>query len=57
MECADETAGTTPAPAPPGIPRVRSEQLLAGHRELLIEHGSELYRLQATRNGKLILTK
>ena len=37
--------------------RVSSEQLLAGRRELLIEHGGEEYRLLLTRNGKLILTK
>ncbi len=34
-----------------------SSQLLAGDREVIIEHGSEKYRLQQTRSGKLILTK
>ncbi len=37
--------------------RIASENLLAGGRELEIEHGDEVYRLRQTRNGKLILTK
>jgi len=36
---------------------VRSEQLLHGKRELIILHGSQIYRLMETRNGKLILQK
>lgn len=35
----------------------RSEQLLHGHREVLIQHGQEFYRLRLTRAGKLILYK
>jgi hemin uptake protein HemP len=38
-------------------PRVRSEQLLQGRRMVEITHNGEVYRLQATRLGKLILTK
>lgn len=34
-----------------------SESLLAGARELVIEHAGELYRLRVTNQGKLILTK
>lgn len=34
-----------------------SARLLHGQREVLIRHGSELYRLRHTRNDKLILTK
>lgn len=37
--------------------RIRSAELLQGEREVLIEHGSEIYRLRLTRNGKLILQK
>lgn len=37
--------------------RVTSEQLLAGRRELFIEHGGDSYRLRVTNKGKLILTK
>lgn len=38
-------------------PEWTSEQLLVGQLEVLIRHGDEVYRLRATRNGKLILTK
>lgn len=40
-----------------GLPRLTSESLLRGSRELLIEHQGELYRLRLTGNNKLILTK
>ena len=36
---------------------VTSEQLLGGAREIAIRHEGQEYRLQVTRNGKLILTK
>jgi hemin uptake protein HemP len=36
--------------------RVRSDDLLGRHGELVIEHGGKEYRLRVTRNGKLILT-
>lgn len=36
---------------------VSSESLLAGQRELLIQHGTERYRLRLTANNKLILVK
>jgi hemin uptake protein HemP len=39
-----------PAPVP-------SQQLLQGRRLVEIAHNGEVYRLQATRLGKLILTK
>lgn len=38
-------------------PTVRSEELLQGTRELRIVHGKEIYRLQLTRNNRLILHK
>lgn len=41
-------------PDPPR--RVRSETLLAGRSELVIEHHGREYRLRVTQNGKLILT-
>ncbi|VAW83693.1 hypothetical protein MNBD_GAMMA16-1198 [hydrothermal vent metagenome] len=37
--------------------RITSAELLAGQRELVIEHGAEEYRLRITSKGKLILTK
>jgi hemin uptake protein HemP len=36
---------------------LRSEELLGGLREIVIRHNGQEYRLQVTRNGKLILTK
>ena len=38
-------------------PLLDSAQLLRGHRAVEIQHNGELYRLQSTRTGKLILTK
>ena len=38
-------------------PLVDSETLMRGHRTIEISHKGTLYRLQATRQGKLILTK
>lgn len=37
--------------------RVSSGELMAGQKELLIEHAGEEYRLRITSKGKLILTK
>jgi len=53
--------------APPGTPesltsdlagsrRIRSEDILRGAREIVIDHDGRLYRLRITQNGKLILT-
>lgn len=40
------------------MPRiVSSETLLAGRRELIIQHGTEQYRLRLTASNKLILVK
>ena len=36
---------------------ISSEALLAGRRQLMIQHGEERYRLLLTRSNKLILTK
>ncbi len=35
----------------------RSDELLQGRRQVLIEHGSDMYRLRLTASGKLYLTK
>jgi hemin uptake protein HemP len=46
------------APQPPNRPPlVDSRELFQGHKAVEIHHNGELYRLQATRTGKLILTK
>ena len=47
---------TRQEPPRPGE-EVDSARLLHGQREVLIRHGSEVYRLRHTRNDKLILTK
>jgi len=50
-----------PQPAVPSVPtavaQVSSRQLLAGAKEVLIEHRGTVYRLRETALGKLILTK
>jgi len=46
-----------PLRAKPGVRHLNSGDLLAGAREILIEHGGVCYRLRVTQNDKLILTK
>jgi len=46
--------GTAPAA---GGAIINSLSLLQGGKSVTIEHNGERYRLQATRQGKLILTK
>ncbi|MBX9873155.1 MAG: hemin uptake protein HemP [Burkholderiaceae bacterium] len=41
----------------PGGPSLDSQALFQGGRAVSIRHNGEVYRLQATRQGKLILTK
>ncbi|GAB2543440.1 MULTISPECIES: hemin uptake protein HemP [unclassified Simplicispira] len=54
---------TPPAASPAAVPRedhlpaVESHALLQGQKAVTIHHNGALYRLQATRLGKLILTK
>ena len=52
-----DTGAQQPAPAalPPLV--LSSEELFQGRRELMIEHGGEMYRLRITSRGRLILTK
>jgi hemin uptake protein HemP len=46
------------SPAHPVMPReINSADLMRGDREIVIRHGTELYRLNVTRSGKLILRK
>jgi hemin uptake protein HemP len=55
------TAEATPAPAPCPAgappPRIDSDRLFAGAREVQIVHRGIVYRLKQTALGKLILTK
>lgn len=50
------TAAGEGKPAEPAR-SIDSQALLAGHREVLIRHGTEVYRLRLTSNNKLILMK
>jgi hemin uptake protein HemP len=51
-------AAQTPEANPPGAPHLLdSQELLRGQNAVAIAHNGSLYRLQATRQGKLILTK
>jgi hemin uptake protein HemP len=54
MDKVQSSSGEAPEKRPPPL---RSELLLRGHRVIEIVHNGEIYRLQATRQGKLILTK
>lgn len=42
-------------PGHPGV--ISSRDLMGPHREIIIEHGSERYRLRRTASDKLILVK
>lgn len=53
---ASADASVTEVP-PPTARRARSDDLLAGERELEIDHAGSIYRLRVTATGKLILTK
>ena len=50
---------TQDRPAPSGMPlgAVQSADLLQGKKTVEINHNGAIYRLQATKLGKLILTK
>lgn len=59
---ADKPMAPTPRPrmgvGPVMDPRtINSSDLLLGQSTVLIEHMGEIYRLQTTRQGKLIMTK
>ena len=53
----ETAAAAAPAPAARQAQPLPSQQLLQGRRLVEISHNGEVYRLQATRLGKLILTK
>jgi hemin uptake protein HemP len=55
MQHASAEDKTRKVPQPPA--RVDSHTLMGGQRVLEIVHQGEVYRLQTTRLGKLILTK
>ncbi len=49
--------GSKAPAAPVERKRVTSAELLQGERQVLILHAGQEYRLQVTKNDKLILTK
>ena len=53
---ADQTK-PRPAAATPKLRRLKVSDLLAGEREIILDHDGQDYRLRITANGKLILTK
>lgn len=56
-----ESVPESPAPATAHdghpVPVLPSAELLRGQKVVSIDHNGSLYRLQTTRQGKLILTK
>lgn len=49
---------TAPKPTPESPPMpIASQEVLRGQTAVEIEHNGQRYRLQTTRQGKLILTK
>lgn len=59
--CAQPASPVTAAPAPAWAsgtgPVLSSQAVLQGRSQVAIEHNGAVYRLQTTRQGKLILTK
>ncbi|EER58872.1 hypothetical protein AcdelDRAFT_3558 [Acidovorax delafieldii 2AN] len=52
-----QTPSEPPASAEGAAAAVDSSTLLQGHKAVAISHNGSVYRLQATKLGKLILTK
>jgi hemin uptake protein HemP len=48
---------TPPPPAPQTLAAIPSQDLLGGQKKVQILHHDQVYVLQTTRQGKLILTK
>jgi hemin uptake protein HemP len=59
MISSDDADKTKPRPAEatPKLRRLKVSDLLAGEREIILDHDGQDYRLRITANGKLILTK
>lgn len=53
----EQKGGVAAAPGLTQQRSLRSEDILQGHKEVVIEHGGQQYRLRVTSAGKLILTK
>lgn len=57
LQSAPRRVAAPPIADATAAPRVASELLLGGRRELVIQHQGSEYHLRLTRNDKLILTK
>lgn len=53
----EEPARSNPPAAAPSQRLLSADDLFVGEKEILIQNGSDIYRLRRTRNGKLILCK
>lgn len=56
-EKAIKSQAQTPAVNKAEVPVIDSEELFVGFQRIEIRHRGDTYRLQITRQGKLILTK
>lgn len=57
QQASGEVSPAQSAQAPATPPLLDSQTLLRGQNAVAITHNGALYRLQTTRQGKLILTK
>ncbi|QDU73345.1 hypothetical protein Pan97_03150 [Bremerella volcania] len=58
MNTSDQDQKTpTSDPAPLLKRTIQSEEIMAGEKEVWIQHGDAIYRLCETKSGKLILQK
>jgi hemin uptake protein HemP len=53
----EDTSNMPTAASKANMRRVSVADLLAGDREIILEHGGAEYHLRVTSNGRLILTK
>lgn len=57
LTTAEPAAVSNTAPAVASPVQLSSDEVLRGQKSVAITHNGALYRLQTTRQGKLILTK
>jgi hemin uptake protein HemP len=57
QEHRSESADREPVPSADPTRVIRSEEIFAGERVVMIQHAGERYRLLITRNDRLILQK
>lgn len=57
LRAAPRPVPSGPLPTAAAMPPVPSDSLLQGRKAMEISHNGSVYRLQATKLGKLILTK